>query len=72
MAFLQFQRAFDLRAVEMVVDDVNAGRLAMGDAHRAQWALGGPDREARLSSLRREREETFGGTRRKRDMHPWQ
>jgi hypothetical protein len=71
VAFLRFQRAFDLRAVEMVVGDVNAGRLAMSDTRRAQWALGGPDREARLSLLRREREETFGGTRRERGMHPW-
>jgi hypothetical protein len=72
VAFLQFQKAFDIRAVEMVVGDVNSGRLAMHDARRAQWALGGPDRETRLSSLRREREETFGGTRRERGMHPWQ
>ncbi len=70
-AFLQFQRVFDLRALDMLVDDVNSGRLAMGDTRRDQWALGGPERDARLSALRTQREETFGGTRRERGMHPW-
>jgi hypothetical protein len=38
VAFLQFQRAFDLRAIKMIVADINAGRLAMGDAPRAMGA----------------------------------